>query len=388
MTHPGAREYLRGMVKRITQEWGYRYLKMDGLWTGSATEMGYINDAYREDQIGNALFHNSDRTNIEALRDGLKLVREAAGPEVFLLGCCAPQNMRSYGGAFGLVDAMRIGPDNKAQWPALTRGPSYGSRNYHLHGRVWYNDPDPLYVRVSLPLHEARLICSWITVSGQLSVSSDAYADLPAERLDLLKRTLPSHGLRPRPVDLFEQPIPRIWLLTDQRRSPRRDVIGLFNWDDRETTLEYPLDRLGLDRGTEYAGFDYWSNTLVPPVKDRLRATLPPHSCAVWAVRPGAEHPQLLSTSRHITQGMVDVVEEKWNADAGVLSGVSRVVGGDACELRILPGVWKAASVSLGDKEQATEATAALQEGAGLVRVTLRSPESQEVRWQVRFARR
>ena len=58
------------------------------------------------------MLHDPDKTNIEAFRSGLKLVREAAGKDVFLLGCCASQNMRSYGGAFGLVDAMRVGPDN------------------------------------------------------------------------------------------------------------------------------------------------------------------------------------------------------------------------------------------------------------------------------------
>src|SRR5262249_41111570 len=157
------------------------------------------------------------------------------------------------------------------------------------------------------------------------SVSSDAYVDLSAERLDLLKRTMPWHGLRPRPADLFEEPVPRVWLLTDERRTPRRDVIGLFNWSDKELRLEYPLDRLGLSDRTEYVACDYWSDRLVSPFRGKLQQTLAPHSCAVLAVRPVADHPQLLSTSRHITQGVVDVLEEKWDADARALSGVSRV---------------------------------------------------------------
>jgi len=74
--------------------------------------------------------------------------------------------MRSYGGAFGLVDAMRIGPDNGANWKSILRGPTSGARNYHLHGRIWYNDPDPLYVREKLPLDQARAISAWVTLSG------------------------------------------------------------------------------------------------------------------------------------------------------------------------------------------------------------------------------
>jgi hypothetical protein len=389
MTHPEARKYVHDLVKRMTHEWGYRYLKMDGLWTGSATEMRYVNDAYRDDEIGNARFHDPEKTNIEVFRDGLRLMREAAGKDVFLLGCCAPQNMRSYGGAFGLLDAMRIGPDNKPTWPALLRGPAYGSRNYHLHGRIWYNDPDPLYVRSSLPLNDARLICSWLTISGQLSVSSDAFAALPAERLDLLKRTMPSHGLRPRPADLFEQPIPRLWLLTDKRRGLRRDVIGLFNWSDREVQLEYDLARLGLSGQVEYAVFDYWSNTLLRSIRGKLRHTLPPRGCAVWAVRPAAEHPQLLSTSRHITQGIVDVRAEKWDAGTRMLHGESRVVAGDPYELRIgtrkSRGAWKVASVAVSEQDRSAGVSVSMWEDAGLVRVTIRSTKSRDVSWQVNF---
>jgi hypothetical protein len=401
MTHPAAQEYVRSMVRRIAHGWGYRYFKMDGLWTGSATPQMYVNAGYKEDGMGDAVLHNPDKTNIEALRDGLKLVREAAGRDVFFLGCCAPQNMRSYGGAFGLVDAMRIGPDNGANWGGLLRGSTFGSRNYHLHGRIWYNDPDPLYVRASLPLAQARLICSWVTISGQLSVSSEALTSLPPERLDLLRRTMPSHGLQARPVDLFEEALPRLWLLSDTRREPRRDVIAAFNWGETPLTIDYPLERIGLAADKEYAAFEYWSNALRPPFKGNLKLTLPPHAkaggenagqdiCAVLAVRPVTDAPQLISTSRHITQGIVDVLEEKWTAAARELSGTSQVVGGDPYELRVLTystrGAWKAEAADLAPEDRAAGAAATLKEEAGLARVTLQSPAGRQVRWKVRFA--
>jgi hypothetical protein len=221
MTHPGAREYLRSEVSRIAREWGYRYFKMDGMWTGTGTKLMYVNSSYKPDLIGAGILSNPDKTNIEAYRDGLKLVREAAGEGVFILGCCAPQNMRSYGGAFGLIDAMRIGPDNGHDWPALLRGPTFASRSYFLNGRVWYNDPDPLYVRPQVSIEHARLICSWVTISGNLNLCSEWLPTLPPDRMDILKRTMPSHGLPSRPVDLFENELPRIWLLTDDRHEPR-----------------------------------------------------------------------------------------------------------------------------------------------------------------------
>jgi Melibiase len=382
MTYAPARDHLRDVVRRITHQWGFQYLKIDGLWTGTGTPLEYVNTGYKEDGIGDAVFHDPNKSNIEAYRDGLKLVRAAAGKNVFILGCNGPQNMRSYGGAFGLVDGMRIGPDNKSDWKNLLRGPTFGSRHYFLNGRVWYNDPDPLYVRDSVPLNHAQLICSWVTISGALNTSSEWYPGLAPERLDLLKRTMPSHGLPARPVDLFDNDLPGIWLLTDDRHAVRRDVIGLFNWESKPKEFVYPLDKMGLDGKTEYAAFDYWKNSLVPAFKDTLRVTVPAESCCVLAVRPVANHPQLISTSRHITQGIVDVMEEKWDSAAKTLIGRSKIVGGDPYELRIvLPDKnWNAAAV-----EVSGSATAAFTQSDELVRATIQSANSGEVKWWVRF---
>ena len=100
--------------------------------------------------------------------------------------------------------------------------------------------------------------------------------------------------------------------------------------------FDVPVERLGLPEAAKYAAFDYWTNAFFPSIDKRLTATLPPHACRILAVRPTQTHPMLISTSRHVTQGMVDVTDEKWEAAAtglaGTLSGRSKVVGGDAYE--------------------------------------------------------
>jgi len=389
MTHAGAREYLRSVVQRIAREWGYTYFKLDGMWTGSATKQIYVNSGYKDDGIGDAVFADPDKTNIEAYRDGIKLVRETAGDGVFILGCCAPQNMRSFGGAFGLIDAMRVGPDNGSDWSGLRAGPLFASRNYHLHGRIWYNDPDPVYVRPSTALAHAQLICSWVTISGCLNLSSEFMPALPAERLDILKRTMPSHGLLPRPVDLFENEPARVWLLTDGRRSPRRDVMALYNWESKTLTVELPLARVGFAEDAAYVAFDFWANAFLPPFKGSLRTSLPKESCRILAVRPLLERPFLLSTSRHITQGIVDVLEETWDDGRKSLSGKSQVVGGDACELRIVappePKSWNAVKAELAAEDQAAGAEIKLAQVGPCVRATVTSPKSQAIAWKLTF---
>lgn len=377
LTNPDTRAHVRDVVSRICREWGYDYIKIDGLWTGTATKQLYVNSGYKEDDLGAAVFKDPDKTNLDAYRSGLRLVREAAGDKVFILGCNAPQNMRTYGGSFGLVDAMRIGPDNKADWKSLQRGPIFGTRHYFLHGRLWWNDPDPVYVRTNVPLNHAQLICTWVALSGQLNLSSEWIPGLPAERLDILKRTMPPHHAIARPVDLFERDLPRIWMVN----ASGRNVVGLYNWESAEQKFDVPLEQLGLDAMTEYVAFDYWGNKLLPAVKGRLQLTLPAESCIALAIRPRANHPQLISTSRHVTQGIVDVTDEKWDAATKTLSGRSQVVGEDPYELRVVSNGAKDEMVSLSP----ADVKASHESDAALTRVKFVSPTSREVAWSIQF---
>ena len=143
---------------------------------------------------------------------------------------------------------MRIGPDDGASWKSWVETTAVaGGRNYFLNGRIWWNDPDCLYARKAFSLEQARTICSWTALSGQLCQSSDWLPDLPPERLDILRRTMPPHGRVARPVDLLDADPACVWLVTDQRACERRDVLGLFGFGPgRKKEIDLPLDRIGL----------------------------------------------------------------------------------------------------------------------------------------------
>jgi hypothetical protein len=403
LTNPEVVGHLAKLIQTI-HGWGYNYFKMDGLWTGSATEQIYVNDGYRADNVGNnAPFHDLQKTNVEAYRDGLKLLRIAAGPDVFFSGCNVSQNMRTLGGTIGLVDSMRIGPDNGQGWNdyrkeiekneclSIITGPIRGTRLYFLNGRTWWNDPDPSYVRNSIPLNHARLITSWVALSGQFYLNSDWIPGLAPERLDIIKRTIPAHGATARPIDYFDSPLPSLWLVTDTRGLNRRDVLGLFNWESSPKTFKCSATKAGLETGKRYYAFDFWANKPVASFQDQFEIEVPGQSCRVIAVRSAEDHPVLVSTSRHVTQGMVDVADEKWNA-SGTLSGTSRVVGGDAYELRFAGlndgGHWKPESLLLSEEDAKAGVTIEVKPNSedGWLRVVIRSKDSRDVRWTVQFA--
>jgi hypothetical protein len=201
---------------------------------------------------------------------------------------------------------------------------------------------------------------------------------------------MPGHELPSRPVDVFENEPARIWHLPDMRAGRRRDIVALFNWDKQPATISCTTERIGLPPATEYVAFDFWANKFIAPFRGALKADLPGHSCRVLAVRPVADHPQLLSTSRHITQGIVDVTDENWDATKSVLSGVSKVVEKDPFELRVVVPVgtasWRVAALSVSPEDEAAGVQVHVRQDGPKIRATLSSDSSREVRWSVRFA--
>ena len=112
------------------------------MWGGLAAKCTYPGTAYVDEQFGDAVFHDPYVTGIETYRAGIRTMREAAGPGTYIAACNVAQNVRSLGGAIGLVDARRIGPDTGANWGAILPNFQLGTRLYFLHNRVWHNDPD------------------------------------------------------------------------------------------------------------------------------------------------------------------------------------------------------------------------------------------------------
>jgi len=86
LSNPKSLDYVRNMAKTICKDWGYGYLKIDGMWTGMAVEQKYIATEYSEDRLGDAQLSNPDVTQVQAFRDGLRALRKGAGDEVYVLG--------------------------------------------------------------------------------------------------------------------------------------------------------------------------------------------------------------------------------------------------------------------------------------------------------------
>jgi alpha-galactosidase len=169
LTHPDVRELLATSVRRLC-DIGVDYLKLDFLYAGALPGP-----------------RHEDTSPVAAYRSGLALIREAAGPDAYLLGCGAPVLP-----SVGLVDAMRVSPDTFHEGgedgsTGLRGRMSLAARAWQ-HGRFWANDPDCLVARPSY-----RLRGEWadtVTTFGGLRSCSDRVAELDDWGLTATRRLL------------------------------------------------------------------------------------------------------------------------------------------------------------------------------------------------------
>jgi alpha-galactosidase len=306
LTHPAVIEHLRSLTSTLTQQWGYRMLKVD-----------FINAAALPGKR-----HDPKLTRAEALRLGLETIRQAAGEQTFLLASGCP-----FGPAIGLVDAMRIGPDTAPNWkpyfhwvtwagPLIKEEPSMPSlRNAlrhtmnlsSLHKRWWWNDPDCLLVRdtdTRLTWHEIQSAVTLVGLSGGMLVLSDGLRKLNASRLRWISLLVPNLGLRGVPLDWLEHEMPHLYQMQLPKTEKNWHSVAVFNWSDLPEDYCLWFNKLGYKPGAVLHVFDFWSGRYHQVTDPQIIfPALPTHGCKLLRICEVAETPQLVGDTLHISQG-------------------------------------------------------------------------------------
>ncbi len=387
MTRSDTRAFLADTVKRITHDWGYRYLKPDAMWTGLAALCTYPGTQFVDDHFGDAVFTDKYATNLDAYRAGIRTMRTAAAPGTYIAACNVAQNFRSMGGAIGLVDAMRIGPDTGANWSEILPNFHLGSRLYFFNHRVWHNDPDCLMLRSPLTLQQARSFASWVAVTGSLNLVSEWLPGLPDDRIECIRRSMPNVGFAATPLDVFEHSPARLWEL----KRGNRHVVALFNYDaTKPQNFSVPVSRLGYPSSetTVYA-LDFWTQKVLIARGGELSVTLPPCGNNVLSLRQTTNHPQLLGTSRHITQQFVDLQSESFDSEKKVLTLVLDVIAGDSLSVTVLratnAGRAELSGYRVSVKDVPVSVKVSFVEEGDVYRFSIVSPESVRISLECTF---
>jgi hypothetical protein len=177
-------------------------------------------------------------------------------------------------------------------------------------------------------------------------VLGDDIATISEERLALIKKCLPQYTEMARPVDLFTAlapDTPRIFNLRVKKQWEEWNVVGVLNAEASPLTVDVRLNELGLNEELSYSVFDFWNEMYTGEVRGgSVKVDVPAYSIKVLRISEVRNHPWLLSTDMHVTQGGVEIVQLDWNADKGQLKGVCTRPAGEHGHLyfRLPPG-WK-----------------------------------------------
>ena len=220
-THPEAKTWLHDTFSQLRKA-GFTYLKIDFLFAAAMPGT-----------------RRKRATPIQAYREGLGVVRRAAGRD-FVLACGAPLLPSA-----GLVDGMRIGEDTAPYWktkPSGFQGPNayFALKNallrQFMHRKFWLNDPDCLLLRdkeTELTRNERELCALAAGALDNMVIASDKLSLLGPEEKSLFLRALALRGGRSRVSGLLGEDA----YVIHSQGGPSGDVRLGVNLSDRTAII-------------------------------------------------------------------------------------------------------------------------------------------------------
>lgn len=359
--------FLRDLFTTLSN-WGYDYFKIDG--------QPIVIDEYKKTKS----YMKTPSDDYAGLYRGtLQTIRSAIGRERYLLGCWGiPLD------GVGFMNGSRTGGDVVSGWDGFKVALEATIKHYYLHNVAWYCDPDVLLVRLPLTLDQARAWATLQGLTGQGLMASDRLMDLSEDRVELLKRVFPAVDIRP--LDLFPSDRhKRTWDLKVNHLGRRYDVVGMFNFKDNATDHVYlNWNELGIPGTGPVHVFDFWKKEYLGCWEAGIALELAPASCRVLTLQPATGHVQLVSTSRHITQGWVDLLDLAYNEKTNSSNGKSKVIRDDPYELRF---VFPRGKNFIVESATAGNLPVKISNHQGWATVRFTSPTTTEVAWRVSFVK-
>ncbi len=311
-TSQATREYLVQKYRWV-RSLGFRQVMLDFLDAGLPHDDAVVADP--------------SMTEIEAVRGALKAVRQGIGNDAVILGSGA-----YFPPMIGIGNIIRTAGDICAHWKYVSKGCRQHLLKYFMHNRLFTAYADALSLRekpspywdtmpelsgfdLKLSLDEAQFYTAVTGLSGITVWVSEDVAALPPERQWLLSLLLPIYkGGAFRPLDLFRRYYPRV-LRLDLEEGGRKWLLAAgLNWENLEAAVALDLAELGLEAGVTYHAFDVFKQQYLGQVTGE-RTIGPANARSVRLVNlvPCELRPQVVGTDLHITQGAVEIGEERWN---------------------------------------------------------------------------
>lgn len=323
ITHPEAESWFAALIDTLANHWGFEMIKIDFVaWT--------VFSAHH--------FHNPSASPAMVYRKAFEIMRKVAGDRVHLLDC-GPGHITA-----GLINSMRIEYDQNYgfgadAWKQYFVGPSSSSgamgKRYFYHNKTWVNDADHICIDM-LSLRQSQAVASLIALSGGNTLSGDRLFTLDASKLEILRKAFPSAGIHAKPVDLWDTDPQTVFAAKIEKDFGTWTVAGFFNPHLLEPhAWQFPLERFWLDTAKTYVGYDFWNERLIGELSGNIRVEADPGSATLLAIHEDRKVPFVISSSRHIMQGALELGEVVFDTTSCILSGVSTGPEGSSHQLAV-----------------------------------------------------
>ena len=249
-SHPGARDYIKEVISNAKSNWGAEYFKIDFMTQGMLPK--------GETRL--------PVTRLERFRLGLSAMREAMGDSYFL-ACNA-----LFGSVLGYVDGCRVSKDIKPQYDRTLENVVQSSSTWFTHSILFENDVDYYIIRSSededhsiskspgkhstMDYRQNKLWSDFIVITGGSRINSDKIPTLKQEKLQMMSNAFSQPFFDSFiPIDFWDKfrtktDAPQVFLAkTDEEQI----AIGLFNWTDKEDTIQL----LGFSSGDIFLNMEH-----------------------------------------------------------------------------------------------------------------------------------
>lgn len=374
-THPDAQKWVYDLYRTAA--------KIGSKWTWSDFDGG---------PNSGQLYDPTKVRGFEDIREGIRSIRKAVGTDTFIHRfCCGP-----YFTYVGLVDRVRTGRDaaGLGDWSGLKDTARQLAGTYMLHKAFWITDPDPLLIGGRDYVHnqdadsvgtdpnfldEVRMRVQLQISTGGFLTLGENLEDYTPDRFHLLTLVLPSYGAAARPLDLFVHSTPEVYDLPVKTDWDRWHVLLLQNWNDIRKDYAIRFSDLGLDENKTYLVFRFWDQVFLGEYRGGLQISVDKRKGETYAIRESPNHPWVMSTDMHLTQGGVELRDVKYDSAPGRLSGTAqRHSGAEGNIVLFIPAGYRIRA--------ATTAYSQLPQSSGATVVTLNLKFAQEaVSWSADF---
>jgi hypothetical protein len=260
-THPGACEYLEEQYRKVSRNWGYKYLKFDFM-------RAVFNDNDQQ-------FYDKTATSLEAYRKGLEAIHRGAGNDTYIWICGG-----HYGASLGIAKLQASGSDARANWDEQLPRYQQNIRRTWM-ADLWHVNSDAMLVRrekkntvidkfTQGKFTDEEAFTNTINqfICGNLINFTEDFSVLDKDRKMLYKHVIPSVNSTSKPVDIFNTNIPELMVT---HITPKCNKLGdwnmltVANWSDKSKDYQVILDQniIGNLVGGKFLIYDFQSQKIL-----------------------------------------------------------------------------------------------------------------------------